>query len=70
MQKTAVQDPISWAAGLVTFQGTKDAHRIINYYRQVKFGKDKDISNPYAGWYERAYKWVMKNHPLPLSEQN
>lgn len=61
-------DPELWAKELVRAQTDKGAHGIVNTYRQPMLGKDKDVINVMAPWYERAYKWLQKNHPLPLEE--
>ena len=60
------KDPEQWAKGLVETQGIVDAHRITNSYRQPMLGKDNTTENHFASWYERAYKWLQKNHPMPL----
>jgi hypothetical protein len=61
-------DPIIWAKALVTAQSIEGAHRIANTYRQPRLGKDGQSDNPLAPWYERAYQWLVENHPLPVTD--
>lgn len=60
--------PIEWAEALAKKQTPPEAHRIANTYRQPLLGKDNDVKNPMAAWYERAYQWLLKNHPLPPTD--
>lgn len=58
--------PETWAREMVRKHTDVGAHRIINVYRQPMLGKDQDVVNQMAPWYERAYKWLTKNHPISL----
>lgn len=58
-------DPIAWVQELVKKHGIEPAYNIVNTNRAEFIGHDKDVRNPYSPWYQRAYQWLTKNHPLP-----
>lgn len=67
LKDTYHSNPVAWAKGLIDKHGIEDAYRIVTTYKAPFIGKDNTDVNPFAPWYERAYKWMAKNVPQPTS---